>query len=197
VTEEEKTKTKTARANIGKIEVYGVPQNTSGILMPHNIMIKRDDEIVPRLTEFEFNVKVDGAPMVKMVSYSSEIDVRLEGVHIDHEIRALRIFDQLKGTLKDMDYAFQVAWKDGKTNSWKFANIDDLKESLDKVHAHLGTVIEQFKKGERDLIDAQMFAIKVANYGMLLADRIDRILKEKKKIVNAYDAIKEKKKSGE
>lgn len=177
MTEEEKT----AESNTGKIEVYGVPETTGGILKPHNIMIKRDGEMVPRLTEFEFKVNISGMPMVKMVSYSPVIDIVLEDVQIDHEIVDSRIFDHLKDTLMNMDYAFRVAWRGGKKDSWKTVNMDKLKEGLDKVYAHLGTVIEQFKKGERDLVDAEMFAIKVANYGMLLADRIARIRKEKKK----------------
>lgn len=172
MTEEEKTPK-------NKITVYGIPHTTDGLLKPHDIKIERDGEMVPRLAEFEFKVKVGGMPMVKMVSYSPHIELDLEGVEINHKIVELRIFDLLENTLKDMDYQFRLAWRNGRNDSWKRMTVDDLKEGLDTVFDHLGTVIEQWKNEEREMIDIQMFAIKVANYGMLLADRVDRILKEK------------------
>ena len=162
------------------IRIYGVPETTDGLLHSHEIRVFEDGKYVERLQSIEVNITAGTVPLIKMVSLPFGIDVQLEGVEIDHEITALRIFNELKEVLKLMDYDFQRAWRDGKKDSWKTATPKELKEGVDKMYEYLNTVFREVASGERSEVDVALFAIKLANYSMLLADRVDRMLKEKK-----------------
>lgn len=154
-----------------KIRVHGVPNTTDGILKPHDIKISEDGEPLKRVQSFEFKVAIGETPVVKIVSLPAGIELGLEGIEIDHEIQKLRIFEIFEKTLMAMDLDFRMGIA-RDLELWKTATIESLKAGLDKTHAHLTDMIEQAYAGKRSVFDVAVFAIRLANWGMMLADRV-------------------------
>ena len=162
-----------------KISVHGVPDTTGGILKSWNVKILENGVPVPRVRKFVFNVEIDGTPIVTMEQYPETIEIDLEGVVINKEIVNTRIFDHCEDTLKLMDFDFRCAMK-SKGWIWKTATLEFLKDKLDTCHDGLTTIMKQVAEGDREIIDVTVFAAKLANYAMLLADRSAIIRKEEK-----------------
>jgi len=154
-----------------KITIRGIPEEEGGILRAYNVHLLEDDKVVPRVQKFEFTVDaMSGIPMVKITQYPGEVDFELEGVEVHKEIKHTRIFNECTEVMKSMDYDFRLSIKK-KGLSWKTTDPEQLKEYLDTCHESLSTIMEQYKKGEREILDVTLFATKLANYAILLADR--------------------------
>lgn len=171
--------TKAKKIEVKKLEVYGTPETTDGILRSHEIHIKEDGESVPFVQEFTFHLSVNGLPNVRMVTLPETIEIDIGNVQIDHDIDHTRIFQELRQVLLTMDYEFRLAWNK-KKDSWRTSDLDYLMGKMDNAYNHLNTVIMQIKKGERSVVDVAVFGVKIANYAMLIADRA-RMLHEEKK----------------
>lgn len=167
-----------------KIEIKGKPDNEVGILEPWNVHLLEDGEVVPRVQKFEFSVDASkgsrsGAALVTITQYPEIVDFELEGVEVHKELVNTRLFNECTEIMKTMDYDFRLHIQK-KGISWKTEDPVTLKEYLDKCYESLNTIMEQYKKGDRSIIDITLFATKLANYAVLLADRTHSIHLEEK-----------------
>lgn len=162
-----------------KIEIKGEPDNEAGILKPWNVRLLENGEPVPRVQKFEFSVDASkgerrGAALVTITQYPEIVDFELEGVEVHKELVDTRLFNECAEIMKMMDYDFRLHLQK-KGISWKTEYPANLKEELDKCYGILNDIMEQHKNGKRDILDITLFATKLANYCVLLADNTHSI----------------------